>query len=693
MLKTTGSLLNLILLTGACATITACSGAEEGRQTSPSADETAAKDSGKVGLALQVTQGVVLNTVSYSITGPHSYSGSIDVSNSTRLSALIGNIAAGTGYTLSLTGTATDGTTTCGGTSGSFSVTAGQTTTVAVSVDCHVAPTTGSVLVNGSVNVCPSVGAVSANPPNGLQIAISSTATDPDGGPSPITYAWTTSSGTLSSATAPNPTLTCTAPGNVSLTLTVSDGDAGCASTFDLTVACPDDSSDPMWVELGAGGQAIARVITPYNACPAITVDGTSSAMNLRVGPATEPLRPTSSDPTVNPMSTTSKPSVFNVTTCEYDIPSTAHSASIAGKKLPLPKADVERVVIIGDTGCRVSNGNPFQNCSEPTQWPFNVLSQAGAAMNPDLVLHVGDYEYRDNACPDASLGCSGPWGYGYDAWAADFFTPAAPLLAAAPWVMVRGNHETCNRAGQGWYRFLDTNPYSDTKSCNDPANDDAGNYNAPFAVPFDDTQFVVFDSANVSKSALSPQTKPADVVPFNNYQSELQTAATFTANSSLLSIFAVHHPLLGYTPGTPVTGGNPALLSVMSATYPTAYYPPGVGLALHGHVHDYQAINFASGHPSTFVAGNGGDNLDVQLPDPLPIPPATGTVIDKVAHSASFGFMVMDRVGSQQWKFTAFRRDGSILDVCTMVTTPFSGSGDPTPGRQISCTNTGLLM
>ncbi len=497
----------------------------------------------------------------------------------------------------------------------------------------------------------------------------------------------------MSSTTDANPTLTCTAPGDVSLTLTVSDGDAACADTFDLKVSCPDDSSDPAWVELASGGQAIARLITPYSACPTITIDGVSTAMNVRVGPATEPLRPTSSDPTVNPMSPTSKPSVFDVTTCEYDIPGTAHSASVAGKKLPLPKADVERVVIIGDTGCRVSIGNPWQNCADPIQWPFAVLAQAGAAMDPDLVLHVGDYQYRDNACPDQSLGCGTVWGYGYDTWQADLFTPAAPLLAAAPWVMVRGNHETCNRAGQGWYRFLDTKPYSETKSCNDPANDNTGNYNDPFAVPFDDTQFVVFDSSNVSKSALSPGTKPADVLPFNNYQSELQTAATFTANSSLLSIFAVHHPLLGYTPGSPASGGNPALLSVMSATYPTAYYPPGVGMAMHGHVHDYQAINFASGHPSTFVAGNGGDNLDAALPDPITFPPAAGTVVDKIAHSVSFGFMVMDRIGSQQWKFTAFRRDGSILTQCNMLTTPFSGSGSPTPGRQISCTNTGAIM
>src|SRR6516225_8754599 len=45
---------------------------------------------------------------------------------------------------------------------------------------------------------------------------------------------------------------------------------------------------------------------------------------------------------------------------------------------------------------------------------------------------------------------------YGWKVWNNDFFKPSAPLLATAPWIMVRGNHETCARAGEGWFRFLD---------------------------------------------------------------------------------------------------------------------------------------------------------------------------------------------------------------------------------------------
>src|SRR5262245_55969519 len=208
-------------------------------------------DVGTVELALQLP-GTSVNSFAYSITGPHSYTGSIDVSHSSTVSSVIGNVLAGTGYSLTLTGTATDGTN-CVGASSPFAVIAGGSTTVNVMIDCRVPARTGSVLVNGTINICPSIDSVSSDPPTGATIAISSLAHDIDAAPQALSYSWTTSSGTLSSATVRNPTLTCTAPGNVSLTLTVSDGDAPCNATFNLTVTCPPDSAlgESAWVEIG----------------------------------------------------------------------------------------------------------------------------------------------------------------------------------------------------------------------------------------------------------------------------------------------------------------------------------------------------------------------------------------------------------------------------------------------------------
>jgi hypothetical protein len=650
---------------------------------------------GQLQVALQLSNGATVSSASYVITGPGGFtkSGSLNVANSASISGVIGGLPAGSGYSISLTATSTDGATSCGG-SASFSVTAGGTTTVTVHLSCHQGATTGSVMVNGTINICPSIDSVSSNPPTGNVIAISTSASDPDAGPSPLAYSWTASAGTLANANTANPTLTCAAPGTVSLTESVTDGDAGCNSTFNLQVSCPDDSqlAETAWVEIGANNKAMARLLTPYAACPSITVDGTTSPMTVRAPAATLPLRTTSTDTTLAAAQSSgnSKASVFTQTVCEFTIPSGAAKATVAGINLPVPKPVVNRVVIVGDTGCRVSIGNPYQACGDPAQWPFSVISSATAAMKPDLVVHVGDYEYRDNPCPPGNMACAGqPWGYGSDAWIADFFAPAAPLLAAAPWVMVRGNHEVCNRAGQGWYRYLDQNPFDTTgvKTCNDPTNDTAGNFNDPWAVSVGDTRFVAFDSSNAAKTAYNPTNQE----PFTT---ELTEAASLSTGD-MLNIFAVHHPVLGYSAANPPTIGNAALQSVMNAKFPGNYYPPNTGIAIHGHVHDFQALSFSSNHPATFVAGNGGDNLDSALPatfNPNGDLPAPNTVVNAFAYSQEFGFMVMDRVGAvgaKNWKFTSYRTDGSIIAVCNMAPAgACSGTCDSTPGNQLTCTD-----
>jgi hypothetical protein len=120
--------------------------------------------------------------------------------------------------------------------------------------------------------------------------------------------------------------------------------------------------------------------------------------------------------------------------------------------------------------------------------------------------------------------------------------------------------------------------------------------------------------------------------------------------------------------------------------------------MAMHGHVHDFQALSFGSNHPATFVAGNGGDNLDTALPatfnpnSPATNLPAPNTLVNSFAFSQEFGFMVMDRVGAvgqKNWKFTSYRTNGSIIAVCTMAPPgACSGVCDTTPGSQITCTD-----
>ncbi len=434
------------------------------------------------------------------------------------------------------------------------------------------------------------------------------------------------------------------------------------------------------WVVLGDNGQAIARAVAAGAECPGMLIDGAAVAMTLRAEAGTVPQRPTAGGPA------DAKPSAFPVASCEHLLPPTAQKASVGHFSLPLPRAQPQRIVVVGDSGCRMKQAeNAWQDCSDGKAWPFAQIARVAAGFKPDLVLHVGDYHYRESPCPEGMAGCrQSPWGYGWDAWQADFFVPAAPLLAAAPWVMARGNHEECARAGQGWFRFLDVRPYEAARSCNDPANDADANYSQPYAVPVgSDAQIIVFDSAKAGKAPLDPA-NPGDAAVFAKYRAQFQEVGRLAARPGVMSMFADHHPILGLTPRTAdsVFGGNRALLSVMKTVNGGAYFPPGVAVALHGHTHLFEAIDFASDHPATFLSGNSGDNVDRSLPDPLPAgsSPAAGVTIDRITHSNSFGFLVMDR-GLQGWTVKAYRRDGSVMTTCLLEQ------------RKVSCDRTGFVQ
>jgi hypothetical protein len=108
------------------------------------------------------------------------------------------------------------------------------------------------------------------------------------------------------------------------------------------------------------------------------------------------------------------------------------------------------------------------------------------------------------------------------------------------------------------------------------------------------------------------------------------------------------------------------------------------VQFALHGHVHLLEALAFATGEPATLVAGNGGDNLDPQLPHATlaQFSPAPGVRLAQATHASRFGFVLLEREGDADlWRMTAFRVDGSVLTACRLG-----------PGRMLRCDPAGGL-
>ena len=94
---------------------------------------------GSISLELTTPQGVTFTGFSYAIVGPSfTKGGTLDVSHSTTISALIDDLPPGAGYTMTLMGTAAaPNQATCTGSS-PFSVTAGQVTDVSVTLACHL---------------------------------------------------------------------------------------------------------------------------------------------------------------------------------------------------------------------------------------------------------------------------------------------------------------------------------------------------------------------------------------------------------------------------------------------------------------------------------------------------------------------------------------------------------------------------
>ena len=414
------------------------------------------------------------------------------------------------------------------------------------------------------------------------------------------------------------------------------------------------------------GQRAVLRAVTQQGSCPSVSwAGGAAQPMAVRALPANVPAR--------GQGLFDDKDAIFDVLTCEATWPPGAASARVAGQELAAPKTDIKRIVVIADTGCRLKAAeNDFQPCNDPVAWPFAQVAQSAALTKPDLVIHIGDMHYRESPCPAGNAGCAGsPWGYGFDAWQADFFVPAKPLLAAAPWVFVRGNHEICSRAGQGWFRFTDAQPWQAGRSCDNPANDDDADFSNPYAVQIDpSTQFIVFDSAKASGKPYS-DSDPA----FAKYKTNLQAADALAAQKPH-NFFMSHHPLLAVASGKkgqdPMPGGTQGLQSVFSTAHPQRLFAPQIDVAMHGHIHVFEALAFKSAHPTSLVLGNSGSANDGNLPTTLPpnFEVYPGAVIDNYLATTDYGFATLDRqaAGPGQWLMTAFNVQGTPMFTCAIT-------------------------
>ncbi|MCY4746758.1 metallophosphoesterase [Pelomonas sp. UHG3] len=415
------------------------------------------------------------------------------------------------------------------------------------------------------------------------------------------------------------------------------------------------------WVQAVAGPGWQVRALTDEASCPMLSWAGGQAPMTPRSEPGEVPPPPGNTQPE-------RKPTSFTLRACEAAWPVGVASVQLGQFTLRAPARELRRIVVIGDTGCRLkASDDAWQPCNDPGQWPFARIVARAVALKPDLVVHVGDYHYRESPCPASQPGCAAsPWGYGDDAWQADFFRPARALLAAAPWVFVRGNHESCRRAGQGWLRYLDAQTGA-ARACA-PAADgvDEGDFTAPFAVPLSSrSQLIVFDSADVGSR---PPARGSSA--WTRWREQLDQVALL-AGQRAQSLFVSHHPSLAFGPST---SGRPeparsGLTPLLQDAQPGRLFPPGVQATLHGHLHIHQLLGFASNHPASLVIGNGGsaaegrlDARTAQQAQPLP-----GARVETFQSHTDFGFTLLSAT-PQGWRLQAYDALGQPLASCTLA-------------------------
>jgi hypothetical protein len=321
----------------------------------------------------------------------------------------------------------------------------------------------------------------------------------------------------------------------------------------------------------------------------------------------------------------------FPVLVCEARLPVSVASARFGPRTFRRPTLSPGRMAVIGDTGCRVKR-QQVQDCTDARAWPFQAVTASIAAARPGLVLHLGDYWYREvcTAGPAACAG-TGPLGDDWASWEADFFRPAARLLSAAPWIFLRGNHENCGRGGDGWFRLLDPGERT-------PADTACARFTPPYAVRLAGLDLLLMDTGCAAEGTRC--TERADQTTAE-YVSELAALGRM-ARAGKPAWIATHVPFWAVLrPLGPDSTGTRSLQDALVAQ-PGGGLPPSVELLAAGHVHLFEALDFGGARPAQLVVGNSGTALDPAITGTHAGRRLAGATLERFTGFSGFGYALV---------------------------------------------------
>jgi hypothetical protein len=217
---------------------------------------------------------------------------------------------------------------------------------------------------------------------------------------------------------------------------------------------------------------------------------------------------------------------------------------------------------------------------------------------------------------------------------------------------MVRGNHETCKRAGEGYFRLLDPTPARG--QIPPPCVKDL----EPYSITTAGMQFVVLDSSGAPDGPPDKKPTQKDIDRYAKQFRKLQ----LSPHAWLIS----HRPVWGVKSGHHFL--NETLENALRV--PADALLKKIDLVLSGHIHLWEAIGFTDRLSPQFVLGDGG----TELAEP---------VTDKVAGS---------KIGAREVEFGRFEHFWGFTQFKPTSTAPGAWTAtlfDATGSSRVTCTFT----
>ena len=402
---------------------------------------------------------------------------------------------------------------------------------------------------------------------------------------------------------------------------------------------------------------------------------------------------------------------------CQANIPKIQggiRSANVGPISVPhqLPST-FDKIVMFGDTGCRVDTNSDLtfidiQDCvktsgTDPAAyWPLSRNATAIAQEKPDLTVFTGDFFYREDPCPpmaEYQAMCGGSPAPIDDfrfndtdyAWMADVFIPLTQVFRTAPILAIRGNHEQCDRGGNGWFLFFEVTTELGPDAC---APEALGGPTTPNITPSWAFDAPIAKGRTLRLVAVdSAYGRNFDITDWVNQQRPkyVQAEQLSTPKQGRESWLLTHRPMFGIEP---VEEADPGKLqwTAVDQTASAQGLISNYEMMVASHVHVAQVVKIP-GQPVQLVVGNGGSKPDISSESSYTTPPfgpmadATGAPLNPAYPpyptasydwtKVRYGYTVM-QPGKQAKRWTATHRDytGQTFATCSLA------------GKDMTCTD-----